>query len=58
MAHFIEPWAAIQAFATTRPGLFAISVVAVMVSEGLIIALALEGVFRLVVGLRRFGQFK
>ena len=53
MAHFAELWAVIQAFATTRPGVFAAIVVAVMIGEGLVIALTLEGVFRLIFGSRR-----
>ena len=59
MANLVELWTALQALIATRPWLFAVIVIAVMIAEGLVIALALEGAFRLCAGSRqRFNRSK
>lgn len=45
-----ELWTSLQALITTRPWLFGVIVIAVMIAEGLLIALALEGALRLFAG--------
>ena len=59
MAQLAELWAAFQSLTTTRPWLFAVIVIAVMIVEGLVIALALDGAFRLFASSRqRFRRSK
>lgn len=59
MANLVELWTGLQALTATRPWLFAVVVIAVMITEGLIIALTLEGALRLFVGSRqRFTRSK
>lgn len=53
MANLAELWTTLQVLTTTRPWLLATIVIAVMIGEGLVIAIALEGALRLFSGSRR-----